>query len=359
MTFPTALALDLNKKALYAICENFEPRGISDGPSLSIKLYRIPHYQRFYTWPLRFQENFIESILKGYPIPSIMLSQVIDNGEEYFMVEDGQQRLTTAYRFMKDEFGIVIEEDGDKLLYSQLPADLQSRFRMYEFQTVTCKARDLTLLRRIEMFQSTNDHKPLTDNDRFHSCMDLPMGEYIKELLSKNHEPIKKYVGKIGEGKTRGGLADFAGMCITLSTNTLSCLTTSYYKNGDYMRNDDNVYRIQPFLDAYFKILEDEVGKKVTKPPRIYGKLSGVLGLAVHSYISWGFIDESITWYIGKLIADKKYMPSTFKKLGAGDIRNCQSNAIEKRFDAILEQHTADTNDTGLINEDDSDIDEE
>jgi len=350
------LDLDLNKISLWRICANFEPRGNSElPPSQSTKRYRISHYQRFYTWPLRFQENFIESILKGYPIPSIMLSQIIDNGFEYFIVEDGQQRLTTAHRFINNEFGIVINKDGEKNLYSQLPLELQTRFRMYEFQTITCKAGELTVPLRIDMFQSTNDHKPLTDNDRFHSCMDLPMGECITELLSKNHEPIKKYVGKIGQGKTRGGLADFAGMCIALSTNELACLTTSYYKNGEYMRNDDNIYRVQPFLDAYFKILDDEVGKKVTKPQRIYGKLSSVLGLAIHSYISWGEIDPCILWYIGKLIANKKYMPSTFKKLGAGDIRNCQSSSIEKRFKAIAEQYETDLEDEGTNDGNESD----
>jgi hypothetical protein len=357
MPFPTALVCDLNKRALHLICEHFEPRGNSDDPKSSTQMYRIPHYQRFYTWPLRFQQNFIESILKGYPIPSIMLSRIIENDEEYFMVEDGQQRLTTAYRFLHDEFCIKI--DDVEVTYSQLPEDLRMRFRTYEFQTITCRARDLTLIRRIEMFQSTNDHKSLTDNDRFHSCMDLPMGQCIANVLSANREPIKKYFGSIGKGKTRGGLADFAGMCITISNDESACLTTSYYKNGEYMRTATNTEKIQPFLDAYFEVLDSNVGTRVTKPRHIYGKLSGIMGLAVHSYLFHEEIHPAIAWYIDKLISNKKYMPSTFKKLGAGDIRNCQSDSIKKRFDAIVAQHAADPQDTGSNNGEDSASDDE
>jgi hypothetical protein len=346
MPFPPSIVCDLNKRALYLICENFEPRGTSDVPTISNKQYRIPHYQRFYIWTLQFQQNFIESILKGYPIPSIMLSQIIENSEEYFMVEDGQQRLTTAYRFMNNEFSIVI--DGEKFTYSQLPEDLRMRFRMYEFQTITYRARDLTLNRRIEMFQSTNDHKSLTDNDRFYSCMDLPMGIRMAEIIETNHIQIKKYFGAIGKGKTRSLLSDFAGMCISISRDEISCLTTSYYKNGKYMKENENSHRIQPFLDLYFEMLDAEVSPIVTKVLRKYGKLSGVLGLAVYSYVKYGEIDSAISWYVVKLLRNKKYVPSTFKTLGAGDIRNCQGDCIMKRFDKIVEQFDINKDDIGL-----------
>jgi len=347
MSLPPPIVCDLNKRALYLICENFEPRGNSAEPSLSDKQYRIPHYQRFYIWTLRFQQNFIESILKGYPIPSIMLSQIIENAQEYFMIEDGQQRLTTAYRFMNNEFPIVI--DSKQFTFSELSEELRMRFRMYEFQTITCKARDLTLARRIEMFQSTNDHKSLTDNDRFHSCMDLPMGETMSSLIYDNHAQIKKYFGLIGKGKTRSLLSDFAGMCIALAKNETACLTTSYYKNGQYMKTNDNTDRIQPFLDAYFEILDVEVSSRVTKVARKYGKLSGGLGLAVYSYLEYGEIHPAISWYVVKLIANKKYVPSTFKTLGAGDIRNCQGDCIMKRFNKIVDQFDTNKQDIGLV----------
>ena len=355
MPYPTALVCDLNTRALHLICDHFEPRGTADVPS-STKRYRVPYYQRFYTWPLHFQQRFIDSILKNYPIPSIMLSRIIENDEEYFMVEDGQQRLTTAYRFLHNEFCINI--DGVNFTYSQLPEDLRMRFRMYEFQTITWRARDLTLIRRIEIFQSTNDHKSLTDNDRFHSCMDLPMGQCIAGILLTNCEQIKIYFGSIGKGKTRGGLSDFAGMCIAISNDECACLTTSYYKNGQYMRATKETERIQTFLDTYFEVLDANVGTIVTKPRHIYGKLSSIMGLAVHSYLFHEEIHAAIVWYIGKLIADKKYMPSSFKKLGAGDIRNCQSDSIKKRFDAIVAQHETDPEDIGSNNGEDSSDDE-
>jgi len=58
-----------------------------------------PHYQRNDIWTRRDQESLIDSILKGYPLPSFFIYK---NNQIYEMV-DGQQRARTIYRYINKE----------------------------------------------------------------------------------------------------------------------------------------------------------------------------------------------------------------------------------------------------------------
>ena len=56
-----------------------------------------PEWQRNFVWPLKKQRRFIESILLGLPIPSLLLFEAIDTGTKF--VIDGRQRLETLARY--------------------------------------------------------------------------------------------------------------------------------------------------------------------------------------------------------------------------------------------------------------------
>ncbi|MEX0778783.1 MAG: DUF262 domain-containing protein [Balneolales bacterium] len=55
-----------------------------------------PYYQRNDIWTRTDQESLIDSILKGYPLPSFFIYKRKDNDQE---MVDGQQRARTIYRF--------------------------------------------------------------------------------------------------------------------------------------------------------------------------------------------------------------------------------------------------------------------
>jgi uncharacterized protein with ParB-like and HNH nuclease domain len=59
-----------------------------------------PSYQRNFIWSPDDQRDLIDTILKGYPLPSFFL--FIKSDGRYEMV-DGQQRTKTIYRFIKGE----------------------------------------------------------------------------------------------------------------------------------------------------------------------------------------------------------------------------------------------------------------
>ena len=63
----------------------------------------VPEHQREYVWPLAKQRLLIESVLKGYPIPSIM---VTEDDRNRYSLNDGQQRLETLWRYFTGAFAV-------------------------------------------------------------------------------------------------------------------------------------------------------------------------------------------------------------------------------------------------------------
>lgn len=72
-----------------------------------------PSFQRFFKWSEQQETNFIESILLGYPIPSIFVLQREDG---VWDVIDGVQRLSTIYHFV----GILYDEESENKKKSPL-----------------------------------------------------------------------------------------------------------------------------------------------------------------------------------------------------------------------------------------------
>ena len=65
--------------------------------------YHIPEHQRFYVWTKKQQNDFIDTIIKNFPIPDIIVSFTGRRGDAK-QIEDGQQRLTTLWRYFHNLF---------------------------------------------------------------------------------------------------------------------------------------------------------------------------------------------------------------------------------------------------------------
>ena len=64
-------------------------------------IFKIPVFQRNYVWTINRASKFIESIIRGLPIPQIFLYEKARNK---YLVIDGQQRLMSIYFFLKMRF---------------------------------------------------------------------------------------------------------------------------------------------------------------------------------------------------------------------------------------------------------------
>jgi len=71
---------------------------------------RIPEVQRSLVWTVDQKRLLIDSLLRQYDIPKIYLQQVVEDGQVYFDVYDGQQRLDTIYAFFENEFKLGNED---------------------------------------------------------------------------------------------------------------------------------------------------------------------------------------------------------------------------------------------------------
>lgn len=73
-----------------------------------------PDYQRGYIWSSDFKDKLLYSIIKSYPIGNVSLRVRAEKNNKGAMQEvvDGQQRLTTIYKFIENEY--VIQSDISK-----------------------------------------------------------------------------------------------------------------------------------------------------------------------------------------------------------------------------------------------------
>ena len=144
-------------------------------------------------WSPAMKGNLISDILQGNPIPPLVFAEQVANGLAIIWDMDGKQRCTTAYSFSKDAFKItknirrwliayqtsVKGKDGTEIFdksgfpvyekqefdirgkkYSELPEELQDRFKEYNFEIVqylNCSSEDIAY--HIARY---NEGKPMT-----------------------------------------------------------------------------------------------------------------------------------------------------------------------------------------------------
>ena len=72
------------------------------------KILKTPDFQRKFVWTVKQSSRFIESLLLGVPIPSLMFYQDAESNQ---LVVDGQQRIKSIIFFIGDE-KIDVDEDG-------------------------------------------------------------------------------------------------------------------------------------------------------------------------------------------------------------------------------------------------------
>lgn len=136
--------------------------------------------QRSFVWEKHRMSELIWSIIMGYPIPPIYAErgESVNDKVKIYDVMDGQQRNTTIYKYLKDEFALTqlkpvpyLDEDGNECTiditgkkFSELEEELQDIIRD---ATITVKYYDnLDQSQKAEMFRRLNNGKPLSAKSR-------------------------------------------------------------------------------------------------------------------------------------------------------------------------------------------------
>ena len=85
-----------------------------------------PEFQRDFVWPPLVQSRFIDSLVKGLPIPSMCFAHDWKNNE--YQVIDGLQRISTIVKFLDEDqkWKLSKEEDIDPKISGKLVSDLRN-----------------------------------------------------------------------------------------------------------------------------------------------------------------------------------------------------------------------------------------
>lgn len=168
--------------------------------------------QRSFVWEKHRMSELIWSIIMGYPIPPIYAErgESVNDKVKIYDVMDGQQRNTTIYKYLKDEFALTqlkpipyLDEKGNECTidisgkkFSELEEELQD---VIKDATIIVKYYDnLDQSQKAEMFRRLNNGKPLSTKSRtlasakdIGSLLDIGSHELFNEMLTEKSRANK------------------------------------------------------------------------------------------------------------------------------------------------------------------------
>lgn len=168
--------------------------------------------QRSFVWEKHRMSELIWSIIMGYPIPPIYAERGESDNDKVkiYDVMDGQQRNTTIYKYLKDEFALTelkpipyLDENGNEgtvdisgKKFSELEEELQD---IIKDATITVKYFDnLEQYQKAEMFRRLNNGKPLSAKNRtlasakdIGELLDLGSHQLFNEMLTEKSRANK------------------------------------------------------------------------------------------------------------------------------------------------------------------------
>lgn len=126
---------------------------------LANELELKPPFQRNPVWTTRQKAYLIDTILRGYPIPELYMQEYADsNGNDVYIIVDGQQRIRACMEFILGEFCLDPEDSpeyGD-LYFDDLSDELKKAVFNYSFVVRILPEMPDVQLRSI--FQRLNRH---------------------------------------------------------------------------------------------------------------------------------------------------------------------------------------------------------
>lgn len=187
-----------------------------------------PSYQRGYIWNSDFKDKLIYSIIRSYPIGNISLRVRTDKNEHGAMQEvvDGQQRLTTIFRFIEGEYSLqsdisrkiieyimeYMEGENDtkleklkkrlcnkgkiSLKYDQLPEPIKNNLLAYNISiTNITNASDEEIT---EYFRYLQNQERLRAGEIINSVPETQLEKYLNAITEK-----EKLLNKLSFSNTR------------------------------------------------------------------------------------------------------------------------------------------------------------
>src|SRR5690606_24169820 len=93
-----------------------------------------PDFQRRSVWSDKAKSYLIDTVLRGKPMPKIIITQRLEGAKNIRVVVDGQQRLRAILEYYNGDFKVskAHNKELSKYYYSNLPDNLDKEFLKYE-----------------------------------------------------------------------------------------------------------------------------------------------------------------------------------------------------------------------------------
>lgn len=211
-----------------------------------------PDFQRDPVWGLPRQQKLMDTILKKWDIPKIYLRVVED---ENFECIDGQQRLTTIFKFYNNEIPLQVGGEYSWLFYNDLPDKIKDIFDDYELDiALVYNATDeelRELFSRLQLWMSLNSAEKL-------NAMSWKMRDFIKDLAQH-----KFFIEKTSiQNKRFAFLAIVSQICLLelegIKNAKFKDLEDLYKKNKKFNKESKEAKKIQKTLDILDLIFEEK-----------------------------------------------------------------------------------------------------
>ena len=113
-----------------------------------------PDFQRRSVWTEKAKSYLIDTILRGKPMPKIIITQRLEGIKNIRVVVDGQQRLLAILGYYNGDFKISKAHNKElaQFTYDNLPDDLDKEFLKYELLFDTPYAEILDIFARINSY---------------------------------------------------------------------------------------------------------------------------------------------------------------------------------------------------------------
>lgn len=136
------------------------------------KLIHIHRRNRAYVWNRKMQEDFLDSILKGYYIPPIICSESVCDGVIRREVMEGGNRITTFRKILMNEVKMLTDEQ--KAIVQAHPITL-------------VVMSNLTSVQQCEMFRRINKNVKVTDGQLY--LVNKDDSPLVREAFALLHDP--------------------------------------------------------------------------------------------------------------------------------------------------------------------------
>jgi hypothetical protein len=328
------------------VFEPYKPQKQKNCGQTSDKEYRIPEHQRFYKWDEEMQRRLVESVMWDLPLDALMFSKHKDDqNDDYYMIQNGQQRMTTLHNFREGKCDPSVQYEGKS--YAQFTENERASFNNYQVPCqfiskksgrVSDEAYNTTLTC---IFERLNSGKPLTDCEKYHARRNSPVVNFATKEIIEDPElnvGFDTFVGPIGTGKTFKQMGDMVGAVLSIANGTGQYITTSFMNNCVKINDElteETKENVKNVLKHWFRLLNLTFTNTNAVPTELrrlrnvkkqYGKLSGPFGLFIVNKIlqTKGEVDlddQCWVWAIQNW-STSEFNNEAFSSLSAGDRRN-------------------------------------